>query len=198
MHACRDWSVRTALMAVALFAAFAACLSDGQAPVRLSRRADRAQIDAAVSAAAATMGGPVAFPAQSFELTDGERRLGALVSGRGTAGAGSSAGATNVCFAAYVPLRGSPAVQHTVGAGEWEAESCTGLAAVTLLDASARGRMSFGLLYRAESPNATTVEPVVLTLAGGRLLVDTAASRRASVAGATTVPALRRAVRAPR
>ena len=126
---------------------------------------------------------------QSFRVLDRGREVATLVTGKGTV-----AGANPGCFAAIVQ-EGRVSVAPTIGSGEWEAQTCGAPVAAALLSVSSPVRI--GVIFHAYSPNAEGDEPVVLVWdrARGTLTTDPAASRRASVAGATTISAMRQALR---
>ena len=136
--------------------------------------------------------------AQSFGVRGGAGTQGVRVSGRGqqiVAGRDNAA-----CFAVLVAGQ-PPRLQFipTVGAGAWEADACLGVAAVGLLRASPRpdrpALQRLGLRYRAASPHAAMVEPVILRCGAGLrgFVVDEAATAAASRAGATTLKDMARA-----
>jgi hypothetical protein len=85
-------------------------------------------------------------------------------------------------------------VLPTVGAGDWEAETCDAVEAVGMVS-PAPGLTRIGVVFRADAPHAQPKEPVVLAIDGAHVMrIDAAATKRASEAGATTLPALRRAL----
>ena len=136
------------------------------------------------------------FAAQSFRVLDHGQQAGTLVSGRGTLPALSSeADPVNTCFVSLVRQGSAPAVVLTVGAGDWETEACSGVAAVGLL-AGAGADNRVAIVYKAAAPHTAPLEPVILTWSqAGALMIDGAASKRASLAGATTLAEIRAALR---
>lgn len=97
---------------------------------------------------------------------------------------------------AYTPAGGVASVAVTVGTGNWETEACAGIASVGPLPPGHGGMEPAGLIYRAASPHASLLEPVVVTWsAQGPIEIDEATSRRASDAGATTVASIRKVLR---
>lgn len=159
---------------------------------RLAGRADAPALAAAVELAGHGMTEVRATPAQSFQIMDGERHVATLVSGKGLARDATYSG----CFTALVQNKRASIVS-TIGSGEWEAETCGGTIAVGIL--SVGETVAIGLLAQAFSPNAEAVEPVVLRWdpATGGLSIDQALSKRASLAGATSLDAIRRAATTP-
>jgi len=160
----------------------------GGSRFRLAGRADAPALAAAVELARHGMSKVSATPAQSFRIMDGERHVATLVSGEGLARDASYLG----CFTALVQNKRASMVS-TIGSGEWEAETCGGTIAVGIL--SIGETVAIGVLAQAFSPNAEAVEPVVLQWdpATGGLSIDQALSKRASLAGATSIDAIRRA-----
>ncbi len=156
---------------------------------RLAGRADARALAAALDLAGHAMTRVGATPAQSFRIMDGERHVATLVSGNGRAPDATYPG----CFTALVQ-DGRASIVSTIGSGEWEAEACGGTTAVGIL--SVGETVTIGLLVKAFSPNAEVVEPVVLQWdpATGGLRIDQALSKQASLAGAGTLAAIRRAV----
>ena len=143
------------------------------------------------SAAASGPGDPRIDRSQSCKITCGGAAVGSFLSGSGEFS--NDAGAkTATCFAAFVPTEGRVSVVPTIGKGDWEAETCESVKAISTLPASG-GTARIGVLYQASSPNAEPIEPVVFDLGGGSgvLAVDTQATRKASLAGITTVGKLR-------
>jgi hypothetical protein len=96
------------------------------------------------------------------------------------------------CFLLVLRDNAARAPLMTIGSGEWEAETCLGVAAIGLLPTPSGQAARIGLLYRAASPNAEPTEPVVVTLDGSDVSIDIRASQRASEAGAVTLAAMRR------
>ena len=132
------------------------------------------------------------FARQVFELSDGARRLGTVA-----AGAGRRRGAEGppVCFVSYFRDAAADVVQ-TIGAGEWEAETCLDAVAFGLVK-SAGADLRLAVIFKAASPNAETWEPVVLRIpptSGKPMILDAVATRAASLAGAVTVPAVANAL----
>ncbi len=131
--------------------------------------------------------------AQSFRLMQGGIAAGSLVSGRAMLSVASAYQPHRVCFVAYTPVAGTPSVVVTVGAGNWELESCLGVASLGLLPPLNTGGNRAGLIYRASTLHTSPIEPVVVTWrTSGPLTVDEVASRHASETGATTLARLRK------
>ncbi|WP_458096187.1 hypothetical protein [Roseomonas sp. WA12] len=96
------------------------------------------------------------------------------------------------CFLLVLRDNTALAPLMTIGSGEWEAETCLGVAAIGLLPTPPGQASRIGLLYHAASPNAEPTEPIVLTLSESKVSIDIRASQRASEAGAVTLAAMRR------
>ncbi len=195
-------STRTALgVAVLLASAILLASRTGQgAPPALAVISDPAVLDAVRAAASRPTGGarladPLLFTDQSFRIIGG-RDAGTLVSGRGTLPArAADANPVTACFVALAPPVGAPQLVTTIGAGDWEAESCNGIMAVGLLP-EADGLMRAVLIYRTTAPHESPVEPVIVSWSATRpLALDGGASRRASLAGAETVQQVRAALK---
>ncbi|WP_260597410.1 hypothetical protein [Sphingomonas endolithica] len=158
----------------------------GEPPLKLAAPADPAAI-AAVRRAADRLTDITITAAQSFKIMQGGQQVATFVAGEGKAPDATNAG----CFAALV-RDGRATVLPTIGSGAWEAETCLATSAVGILDAGNSVRI--GVIYQAASPNAEPLEPVILRWdrGAGSFAIDEAASTRASIAGATSVAALRR------
>ncbi|MCC2975691.1 hypothetical protein LK533_03250 [Sphingomonas sp. PL-96] len=157
--------------------------------ITLSPPADAAAIDQGRQAAeAAGMTDVSVTEAQSFRLLAGTEHVATIVAGEGKEADAINAG----CFVALVQ-DGNASVVPTMGSGEWEAQTCLATKALGLL--SSEGTVRIGVIYDGASPNASGTEPIVLVWdrAGGTLRIDEAASKRASLAGASTIKALRTA-----
>jgi len=167
------------------------------APFKLSAADPDTTKRVEAAAAASGLRQPAAFAKQSFQVSQDGAVVGTLVSGRATATAPD--GHDNAtCFAAMARGDAATELLRTVGAGDWEAESCIAVEAVGVLPNQAAPAVArIGIIYQAASPNATALEPVVLVWddATHRLGIDAAASRKASLAGATSLPALQRLLR---
>ncbi len=155
-----------------------------QASLKLVAPADPAAI-AAVRQAAGTLSDVVVTSAQSFKIMRGGQQVATFVAGEGKAPDAVNAG----CFAAIVQ-NGRATILPTIGSGAWEAETCLSTDAVGILGSSDPVRIA--VIYKAASPNAEVLEPVVLQWdRAGRVTIDEAVSTRASTAGATSVKAVR-------
>lgn len=155
-----------------------------QGSLKLLAPADAGAI-AAVRQAAGTLSDVAVTSAQSFKIMSGGQQIATFVAGEGKAPDAVNAG----CFAAIVQ-NGRATVLPTIGSGAWEAETCLSTDAVGILGASDPVRIA--VIYKAASPNAEVLEPVVLQWdRTGRVTIDEAASTRASTAGATSVKAVR-------
>jgi hypothetical protein len=129
------------------------------------------------------------FASRLYRLSEDGRNLGTLVNGWGhfvnSAGLERSA-----CFLFLAGPEAKDGPALTVGTGDWETESCLGVKdfAIIARPPSVAGNW-LGILYRASSPNFETVEPVVLSWdeQERRFVIDAAASKRASLAGTTTI-----------
>jgi hypothetical protein len=130
------------------------------------------------------------FADQSFALRD----RGYLVSGVGLLAANGRE--SRVCFAAFVSKDGVNSIQMTVGQGDWEAETCHGVAAVGMVSSKNAASARVGIIYDAMSPNVSAREPVILLLntLTGELSVDVSGTSKASLAGADTMPKIRKAL----
>ena len=181
-----DTAASNAAVAVAAprDAASAAAATVAQVPLKLLAPADAPAL-AAVRQAAATLSDVVVTSAQSFKIMSGGQQVATFVAGEGKAPDAVNAG----CFAAIVQ-NGRATLLPTIGSGAWEAETCLSTDAVGILGSS--GPMRIAVIYKAASPNAEVLEPVVLQWdRGGHVTIDEAASTRASTAGATSVKAVR-------
>ncbi len=139
---------------------------------------------------------PELFASQSFRILGDGREVGRLVSGRGELPAASAdANPGESCFVALVRPGKQPDTVLTIGFGDWEAESCVTVVALGLLPA-AGAQTRAGIIYKATAPHESPIEPVVVTWSDTQpLQIDAAASKRASNAGATTLKAMREALR---
>jgi hypothetical protein len=176
---------------------FAACTPKAPPPsLELRQSADSAATSSVLAAAARDgIRQPIAFPDQSYRVTDGATIVGVLVLGRGMV-TRSDGNETAACFVGFSKAD-TNVVMRTVGHGEWEAETCVGIRSVGVVADDGRGsRAPIAIMHDAASPNATSVEPVVVSWdrKSQRFELDTALSRRASTAGATTLDAVRNAV----
>lgn len=124
--------------------------------------------------------------AQSFGLTGGGKRIGAILTGEA-----QLEGGTPGCFAAIVH-GGRTSVVPTIGQGNYEAEACDKAKAVGILS-QAGEVVRIGTLFAAYSPNAEVTEPIVLNWSPstGALSIDDVRSRRASEAGARSIATMR-------
>lgn len=137
----------------------------------------------------------VVFAEHSASLARDGQPVGLLVSGRGLFKDAFRENAN--CFLAVVRVAGKVELIRTIGAGEWEAESCLALRAIGVVRrAGATAQPRIGLVYQASSPNAVVIEPVVLVWdpKAAALKLDDAASKQASLAGATTLRDISRAM----
>ena len=137
----------------------------------------------------------VIFNKQSFQIVEDNIPIGTLVSGRGVL---SDKGRENsTCFVAIVKQGGLIDLLLTIGVNDWEAESCIDVNAVGLITKqSIAGRVHIGVVYKAASPNTDLSEPVVLSwdIQAHRLKIDLESSKEASLAGATTISKIRKAL----
>lgn len=155
-----------------------------RASLKLLPPADKRAI-AMVRQAADTLSDVAITAAQSFKIMRGGQQVATFVAGEGRVPDAVNAG----CFAAIVQ-NGRATVLPTIGSGAWEAETCLSTDAVGIFGASDPVRIA--VIYKAASPNAEVLEPVVLQWdRAGRVTIDEAASTRASIAGATSVKAVR-------
>jgi hypothetical protein len=140
------------------------------------------------------------FDSQSFRLVDGGKSIVALISGSGLAKTAGQADNT-MCFLEVVQVNGAVSFIPTIGTGVWEAETCLSVAAVGLIKNKAvSDKLYLAILYNAASPNASALEPVVFAWDTKRrtFVIDAAASRRASLAGASNLREIGISVRASR
>lgn len=103
----------------------------------------------------------------------------------------------STCFVAIVKQENLIDLLLTIGVNEWEAASCIDVNAVGLITKQTNARrVHIGLVYKAASPNAALSEPVVLSwdIQSHRLTIDLESSKEASLAGATTIPKIRKAL----
>ncbi len=133
--------------------------------------------------------------AQSFRVMRGTQFKGLMVPGSGTM-ARDGAGAVPGCFVVAVNADGRVRVIPTIGTDNWEAETCLGIKAISLLKPGGDGTQRLALIYDAAAPNAAVIEPVVLRWSGrlDRAEIDITASDKASQAGATTIADVRTAL----
>lgn len=171
---------------------------DRQSPeaLALSPKTDSAA-SAAISSRAKSAGfrDVELFPAQSYAMREGPE-VGVMLAGRGLAN-GSDGKERSTCFFAIAWSDGSTEIHPTIGAGGWEAESCLSVDSVVVISSGvATDDARIATLNRAASPNADVVEPIVLQLRlkPRGLSIDTAASKAASLAGATSIDGIRRAL----
>ena len=123
--------------------------------------------------------------AQSFRLTDGASNV-TLASGMALNAEGRS-----VCFLSVERPGAAAALTLTIGVGDHDATECRGVAAVGLVLPAER----LVVIYLGASPNALSREPVAFALtADGDAAIDVEASRRLSLAGATTLAGARKAL----
>lgn len=137
----------------------------------------------------------VIFNKQSFHIVEDNIPIGTLVSGRGVLSDNGRENST--CFVAIVRQDNLIDLLLTIGVNEWEAASCIDVNAVGLITKQTKaGRLHIGLVYKAASPNAALSEPVVLSwdIQSHRLTIDLESSKEASLAGATTIPKIRKAL----
>ena len=135
------------------------------------------------------------FAEHSARIDRDGQPIGLLVSGRGVVKDASRENSN--CFLAFIKVAGKVDLIQTIGAGEWEAESCLALQAIGVVRRSgAMAQSHIGLVYKASSPNAVAIEPVVLRWEPreATLRVDEAASRQASLAGAASLLDISRAL----
>ncbi len=139
---------------------------EGDAPIRSALR--RAESD--------RIGSPALFDDQSFQL----RRDGRpSVSWSRVVERGGWTRPRQHMLRALVTTSTQIQLVETIGAGEWEAESCRKPVAVGAIDDS-----RIVNVYQADSPNAEALEPVVLNVENSRLSLDLEASRKGISGGA--------------
>ncbi|GBQ88289.1 hypothetical protein AA23498_0341 [Acetobacter nitrogenifigens DSM 23921 = NBRC 105050] len=94
------------------------------------------------------------------------------------------------------PQNGHVGRLETIGAGDFEAETCQKLEAIGVVGGNGGSTLKLGAIYSASSPNADVREPVVVSadLSTGDMTIDSQASSRASDAGATTIPSMRKLI----
>lgn len=130
----------------------------------------------------------VVTEAQSFRMVARDRPVATLVTGAATL-------ASDVpgCFAAVV--RGDRvALVPTIGQGDYETTRCGRPVAVGMLPPGEP--VGIGVIFQSYSPNAQVFEPVALrwVRSTNSLSIDPVRSRRASLAGAQSIAAMRRAL----
>lgn len=128
---------------------------------------------------------------QSYRISERGRVLGSLVSGLG-----QGAGATYMgCFVALVQ-DGATQVVPTIGHGNWEAQTCGGVAAMGIV-ALRDDIVLIGIVYEASSPNAHGREPVIIRWSrkDRTMLPDEELSQLASESNGQTISAMRRLLR---
>lgn len=138
----------------------------------------------------------VIFNKQSFQVEEDKISIGTLVSGRGMLGDQGRENST--CFVAIAKQDGLIDLLLTVGINDWEAESCIDVTAVGLITSeTSAGRARILIVYKTASPSADVNEPVVLSwdIQAHRLEIDVGSSKKASLAGAITIPSIRKALK---
>lgn len=182
-------------MKCAVLAAAALLLPAATLALRPTGSSDAALIAKARNVAANSVGEVAIDDAQSFRVLRGKQLKGLFVSGSGQV-ARDGAAPIHGCFVVAVNTDGRVKVIQTIGTDSWEAESCRGVKAVGLLKPDATGTQRLVLIYDATSPNAATIEPVVLRWDGrlDRAEVDITASDKASQAGSETIADVRKAL----
>ena len=146
-------------------------------------------------AAAAQAGGirrARVFADQSFRVA----AAGSILTGQGFTDQ-PNGGENATCFVALAAAGAPVRVVATVGRDEWEAETCLGIAAVGVIDTTG-DIVRLAVIHRAASPSGTAMEPVVIhwDTRRAQISADVPDYRRASVAGAVTVRAVRAALNA--
>lgn len=138
----------------------------------------------------------VIFDKQSFHVEENKIPIGTLVSGRGML---SDQGRENsTCFVAIAKQGGLIELVLTIGVNDWEAESCMDVNAIGLIsNKTVAGRARVVIVYKTASPSAGVHEPVVLSwdIQANRLEIDLESSKKASLAGATTILGIRKALK---
>ncbi len=135
------------------------------------------------------------FEAQSFKLVQRDGRAVSLVSGRASA-PGAAVG-TGLCRGPRRRCRRRPSRAHR-RRRRLGSRVVSGRAGPRPHRTAGAAPLTLAVIYDARSPNSSVIEPIVLVLKAGRLNIDPAASRKASLAGATTLRAVRAALRGPR
>ena len=101
----------------------------------------------------------------------------------------------SVCFLAVERPGAAAALTLTIGVGDYDATECRGVAAVGLVMPAGMPAERLVVIYLGASPNALSREPVAFALtADGDAAIDMEASRRLSLAGATTLAEAREAL----
>ena len=137
----------------------------------------------------------VIFENQMFNLKQGRRVIGTIVSGRGT---GNVDGRDNsTCFVAFIKSNGQENFIKTVGYGNWEAEACISVLSIGIIHENGRKTPSFAIVYEAASPNTSVHEPVIFHLSEAKfdVMIDDTSTKSASLKGATTIKAIRKVLK---
>ena len=137
----------------------------------------------------------VVFAEHSATIVHDGQPIGLLVSGSGLAQDASRENSN--CFLALIKTAGKVELIRTIGAGEWEAESCLSLQAIGVVRrAGAKALPRIGLVYKAGAPHGAAIEPVVLAFEPktATLRIDEIASKQASLAGAASLLDISRVV----
>ena len=127
---------------------------------------------------------------QSFELYADEKKIGAFISGQGFSGQD-----TGICLIGWATVADNIAVTiPTVGKDRWEAETCNGTVAVGILSPEEAEQVIIGVIYRAQSPNASLMESVIFAVdkQQQKLTLEQALTEKIGSQGASTLGSLRR------
>jgi hypothetical protein len=186
-----------ATVGIALAVLLAGCGSANAETLKLSAAADSKAAAKAVLAYAAkdNYANAEVYDKQVFQMSLGTEVLGTLVSGSGLLTTDGRENST--CFVALVKLDSKVALTPTVGVGEWEAESCLSIDAVGLV--SPQPVTGFGrvvVIHSGAAGNTETASAVILAWnsKARRLELDLGASKKAGLAGATTIAAVKKAI----
>lgn len=186
------------LVILALWAIGAGLARAGETgALKLLPLANRAVLLSEALRSAVSLADLILFERQSFDVYEDGRRVGSLLSGQGKMIVPGGNGRA-VCFVAFVASGGVRAI-NTIGVDDWEAETCLSVNAIGVVSVeSGAGRVAF--VFEAAAPHEVVLEPVVMILpevAENPLAIDLAATKLASLAGATTIKAVQGALRKP-
>ncbi len=130
---------------------------------------------------------------QSFKMTSRGAMVANIVAARAVT-TGSTA-RDFICVAVLVDLMGKTQLVRTIGAGNWEAESCTGVEAIGAIGEIQDFGGKLAVLYNARSPNSAVIEPIVLVVRDGVLGIELNDSSKLSLAGVKKLSKIKDVIR---
>lgn len=131
------------------------------------------------------------FEDQIFNLRLDHQQIGTLVSGRGIENVDGRENST--CFIVFQKSDGQSELLKTVGHGDWEAETCINVKSIGMIHSKKSTSPAIAIVYEAASPNTAVLEPVVFHFSDKefKLTIDELNTKKASLAGATTIKNIR-------